>query len=355
MTIPIVPGVEINLLLLGAVGLVLGVISGFTGVGGGFMMTPALIILGFPAHLAVGTSLAWVTGTAIMGTLRHSRLGNIDKKLGALMFLGMVGGIEIGVRILNAATSSGLADQAVLSVAILALLVIGTYTFHEARRYNYQLWYRYVTDGKADTSSTDRTLANYVRGISLPPNIHFAKSGAKISLWVILGISLFAGILAGFMGVGGGFITIPSMIYLFGIESFMAAGTNLFQVAFSTSIGVIRHTMSGNVIIFAATIMLLGSGIGVQIGTQITRYVHGVSVKYTLAVAMLVAMLVSALKLVDIITGHSLSFLGAAMGFVIILGTAVIITAIGGLFVMELRRRHGKPVPLRILLLLVRK
>jgi len=129
-----VSGLEINIFLLVFLGLAVGIVSGFIGVGGGFLITPALIIVGFPASFAVGTSLAWVTGSALMGTLRHRQLGNIDLGLGICMIVGTMCGVEGGVRILNQVKEIGLAEHAVLSTSIGILLVIGIYTLREANK-----------------------------------------------------------------------------------------------------------------------------------------------------------------------------------------------------------------------------
>ena len=121
ITFPTLPGVEINVFLLVLFGLAVGVLSGFIGVGGGYLMTPGLIILGFPANFAVGTSLAWITGSAIIGTLRHRQLGNVDMKLGLVMVAGTMCGVEVGVRLLNLAKSIGVTDVAVLATYIIIL------------------------------------------------------------------------------------------------------------------------------------------------------------------------------------------------------------------------------------------
>jgi uncharacterized membrane protein YfcA len=107
ITFPVMPGVEINLFLLALIGLGAGILSGFTGVGGAFVITPALIVLGFPANFAVGTSLAWVLGNAIIGAFRHRKLGNVDVKLGLVFLVATIGGVEVGVRILGQRYRSG--------------------------------------------------------------------------------------------------------------------------------------------------------------------------------------------------------------------------------------------------------
>ena len=247
-------GIEINIFLLVFLGLAVGIVSGFVGVGGGFLVTPVLIILGFPAHFAVGTSLTWIVGNSIIGTLRHRQLGNVDMKLGALMVVGTVCGVEVGVRILNWTRNMGLADEAVLSVSICMLLIIGVYTFWETRRRKAELDDMLRRKEKLPPDVREVSISSKLQRINIPPMIHFAKSRVTISLWLILAVGLFTGILAGFIGVGGGIIMVPFLVYLIGLPSFMAVGTDIFQVIFSAAYGCIRHTMSGNVIIFAAFI-----------------------------------------------------------------------------------------------------
>ena len=128
------PGVDINIALLISVGLGAGVLSGFAGVGGAFIVTPALIVLGFPANLAVGTSMAWIMGNSIIGMLTHRKIGNVDMKFGVIMIVAAMCGTETGVRILNSITESGTADQIVLTISISLLVIVGSYTLIEAIR-----------------------------------------------------------------------------------------------------------------------------------------------------------------------------------------------------------------------------
>jgi uncharacterized membrane protein YfcA len=340
-----IPGVEINLFLLAFLGLVVGIVSGFVGVGGGFMMTPALIILGFPANLAVGTSLAWVMGNSIVGTLRHRQLGNVDMKLGALMTVCMIGGVEIGVRVLNWTRDMGLADAAVIAVFMCILLVVGGYIFWEISRTKAKLD---NTAGSQEKSSVDVgafPIAAKVRGIKMPPMIHFAQSGVTISLWLLLAIGIFTGILAGFMGVGGGVVIVPSLIYLIGMPSFMAVGTGLFQVIFSAAFGSIRHTMGGNVIIFAAFIVILGSSIGTQFGALATRYLKGIAMRYILASTILVAFLGSTLELISILSESAISWLQTAVIVVTFGGLGVVIAMLVCLFIAAIRYRKASYIP----------
>ena len=155
-------------------------------------MTPALIILGFPAHLAVGTSLAWIIGNSIIGTLRHRQLGNVDMKLGILMIVGTMCGVEVGVRILNWTRNMGLADEVVLSVSICMLLVIGVYTFWEARRRKAELDDMLRRKEELPPAMSLTSISARLQRINIPPMIHFTKSRVTISLWLVLAIGFLS-------------------------------------------------------------------------------------------------------------------------------------------------------------------
>jgi len=339
-------GIEINIFLLVFLGLAVGIVSGFVGVGGGFLMTPILIILGFPAHFAVGTSLTWIVGNSIIGTLRHRQLGNIDMKLGILMVVGTICGIEVGVRVLNLTRNIGLADEVVLSVSICMLLIIGVYTFWETRQRKTKLddMLRRKEELPPDVRAV--SISSKLQRINIPPMIHFAKSRVTISLWLILAVGFLTGILAGLIGVGGGIIMVPSLIYIIGLPSFMAVGTDIFQIIFSAAYGCIRHTMSGNVIIFAAFIMILGSCAGIQFGVLATRYLRGIAMRYVLASTILVAVLGSILKLIDIISESAITWLQTGVVAVTFGGMGLIMVMIIGLFTMAVRYRTGKHIPI---------
>ena len=345
ITFPMIPGIEINLFFLVFLGFVIGVVSGFVGVGGGFLMTPALIILGFPAHFAVGTSLAWVMGNSIVGTLRHRQMGNVDMKLGILMVAGAMGGVEIGVRVLNWTKNAGLADEAVLSVSICMLLIIGAYTFWETRQTKAKLDDKLRRKEKLPLAINSASLSSKLQQINLPPMVDFAKSRVTISLWLVLAVGFLTGILAGFIGVGGGFIMVPALIYLVGLPSFMAVGTSIFQIISPAAFGCVRHTMSGNVIIFAAVIMILASSIGVQLGALITRYVRGISMRYIFTSSILIAILGSILKLMGILSENAATWLQSGVVAVTFGGLGLIMVMIAGLFITAIRYRSGRYIP----------
>jgi len=345
ITFPMMPGFEINIYLLAFLGFAVGVVSGFVGVGGGFLMTPTLIILGFPASFAVGTDLAWIAGNSIIGTLRHRQLGNIDIKLGIIITAGIISGVEVGVRALNWAKSTGLAEEAVLSVAICMLLLIGGYTFWETHQAKAKLDDMIKRKERLPLVMRATAISAKLQQINLPPMIHFAKSRVTISLWLLLAIGFFTGILAGFIGFGGGFIMVPSLIYLVGLPSFMAVGTDMFQIIFSASFGSIRHTMSGNVIIFAAAIMILGSSIGIQFGALATRYLRGISMRYIFSFSILVAITGSILKLISILSESTTIWLQTGVIMVTFGGLGLIMIMIASLLIAAIRYRRGRHRP----------
>ena len=340
-----IQGTEISVLLLVVLSVAAGVVSGFVGVGGGFIMTPVLIILGFPAQYAVGTSVLWVMGNAIIGAIRHRQLGNVDLKLGGIMILFMVGGVEIGIRALNAAKNAGMADASVLSVTICALLLVGSSVFWESTRTKAKMDKMIKDNDKNIENAPFSSLVTVFSRVQLPPIIYFPKSNTRISLWALIVLGVITGILSSFIGVGGGFILVPSLVYLFGVPSYIAVGTNLFKIIFPTAFGAVRYSLDGNVVIFVSFIMLLGSSAGIYFGSLLTRYLREVSMRYTLASAILVAVLGSVLKLIAIIKSSEGSLLNYGMTIITFGGLALIVCTLIGLFIVAIRQKNGRHIP----------
>jgi len=342
---PELPGIDINIFLLIFIGLGAGVLSGFAGVGGAFIVTPALIILGFPANFAVGTALAWIAGNSVIAVLRHRKLDNVDTRLGLVMVAAAMGGMEVGVKILNWTRDIGLVDEVVLSISICMLLIVGIYTLVECSRRKRHLDKLLGKNEKLPPAMRATTLSQKLHRINVPPMLHFAKSGVTISLWMMLAVGFFIGVLAGAVGVGGGFLMVPSLVYLIGLPSFMAVGTDLFQIIFSASYGCIRHTMSSNVVILAAFIMLVASCIGVQFGVSATRYVRGVAVRCVLGISILICATGAILKLANILLGETITSLEVGSVVVTFGGMGLIVMVILALFIMAIRHRRGQPIP----------
>ncbi len=344
----ILPGIEINLVLVVILSLAAGVISGFVGVGGGFIMTPALIILGFPAQYAVGTSVLWVMGNSIIGTFRHRRLGNVDFKLGGIMIVFMVCGVELGIRALTAAKNAGMADTAVLSATIVVLLTVGGSVFWETTQTKAKMDRMIRDKDDAAGDSHFSSLVAVLSRVKLPPIIYFPKADARISLWALIALGVSTGILSSFIGIGGGFIIVPSLVYLFGVPSFIAVGTNLFKIIFPTAFGAIRYTLDGNVIIFVSAIMLFGSSVGIYFGSLLTRYLRDISMRYILASAALVALIGAVFKLIAVLGKSDASWLRYGMTIITFGGLALIVCILIALYIAALRRRKGKYIPLWI-------
>ena len=339
------PGIEINLLLLVFVGLGAGVLSRFAGVGGAFVVTPALIILGLPANLAVGTSLAWVVGNSLIAVIRHGKLGNVDMKLGSVLLVASASGVEVGVRLLNRVKGLGLADEVVLTIAIFLLLAVGGYTLSESLTRKRQLDRMFAHGEKLPAALRTTPLSHKLQSINLPPMVNFAKSQVTISLWIVLAIGFFIGTLSGLIGVGGGFIMVPSLVYVIGLSSFMAVGTDLFQIVFSASYGALRHTMSGNVIILVALIMVAAAAFGVQFGVLATRHVRGVSVRLILAISILLFALGSILKLVYVLSDERTAWLETGSLIVTFATLGLTVLTILVLFLLGRRCQTGQNIP----------
>lgn len=333
-----------NLLLLLFIGLGAGILSGFSGVGGAFIVTPALIIIGFPAHFAVGTGLMWVVGKSVTAAWSHNRLGNVDVKLGLVVLVASTIGMEGGVRVLNWAKGQGMAEEVVLTISLVMLVAVGSYTLVESYNRKKELD-EMRKRGESLPAEHSTGISRRLQRIRLSPVISFPRSGVKISFWILFAIGLFVGTLAGLMGVGGGFIMVPSLVYLVGMPSFMAVGTDLFQIVFSAAYGTIRHTLSGNVYVFAAFLMVITSAIGVQFGVLVTRFVRGISVRYVLGISIILSAVGVALKLTGILNTAGKALFENISLFVTLGSLLVTVLMIIALYITALRHRRGMRVP----------
>jgi uncharacterized protein len=166
LEVMIVPGINIDIISIIFLGFAVGIISGFVGVGGGFIMTPALMILGVPAHYAVGTSMLWVMGNSVIGSMRHRQHGNVDMKLALITTVFVMAGVEIGVRILNWIQTHGVADEVVLVVSSAVLLFVGTFIFWESS--NHKVSRPAVIDTR---DVVEYRLTGFIHSITIPPVI----------------------------------------------------------------------------------------------------------------------------------------------------------------------------------------
>ena len=272
-----IAGITVNPILLAGIGFLVGILGGFFGVGGGFIAGPFMFWAGVPMNFVVGTDLAHMTGKSIVAAKRHRALGHVDIKLGAYMVVATIIGVEIGAQILEGLERAGNVDFVIGIVYILILLSISMFTAWESMRA-----LRMIRTDQIDVKDAVgfEGLTKRVHGIKLRPMISLPASGiASISLWTILGVGMITGILSGALGVGGGFIRMPLLVYVTGIPTHVAVGTDLFEIVFSAGYGTITHAIKGNVDILMALVMQTGAAIGAQIGATSTRFFAGPKIR----------------------------------------------------------------------------
>lgn len=281
-----ISGVEIMAWKLILLGFTVGVIGGFFGIGGAFMVTPALNVFGFPMAYAIGTDMAHIAGKSIVATAKHRKYGNVDVKLGVIMIIGTAVGIELGATFIMWLEKVGQVDKVVRYTYMVLLFGLSSYMLYEY----FKLTKGTAGVGKKVVSDAGASgLALKMHSIKIPPMINLPVSGFAISIWVILIVAAITGFVAGFLGVGGGFLRMPALIYVIGAPTRIAVGTDLFEVMISGAYGAFSYAIKGRVELVAAVIMLIGAAIGAQFGTLATQYVKGLKIRLYFAVTMLLA------------------------------------------------------------------
>ncbi len=290
----LITGVVISPIILAGIGFVVGVLGGFFGVGGGFLAGPLMFWAGVPINFVVGTDLAHMTGKSIVAARRHRALGNVDLRLGFLMILGTIPGIELGAQTIEFLDAAGNADQYVGYTYVIILLGIGLFTGWESlRALRVQRTDQLEVKGALDIPLT-RERSGFFK---LPPMIKLPASGIEISLWPVVFVGVVTGFLAGFLGVGGGFLRLPLLVYLVGVPTHVAVGTDLFEIVISAGFGTISHALKGNVDIMIALTMQTGAAIGAQIGAVGTRYFSGPSIRLMFSILPILAAIMVLLRL----------------------------------------------------------
>jgi uncharacterized membrane protein YfcA len=297
-----IAGVTISPLALVGIGFLVGILGGFFGVGGGFIAGPLLFWTGVPTNIVVGTDLAHMTGKSIVASNRHRSLGHVDLKLGVVMVTGTIIGVEIGAQLIELLEDMGNVDQVVGISYVIILILISAFTAWESIRAirMIQAEKLAVKDVIAFQNITKR-----MHGIRLWPMVSFPGSGiASVSLWVVLGVGLLSGILAGFLGVGGGFIRMPLLVYVIGVPTHVAVGTDLFEIVFSSGFGTLTHALKGNVDILIALVMHTGAAIGAQIGAVSTRFFAGPRIRLLFSALPLIGAILVIIRLATGTEGH---------------------------------------------------
>ncbi|MCJ7700400.1 MAG: sulfite exporter TauE/SafE family protein [Anaerolineales bacterium] len=272
-----IAGVTVNPFLLAGIGFLVGILGGFFGVGGGFIAGPFMFWAGVPMNFVVGTDLAHMTGKSIVASKRHRALGHVDVKLGMLMVLGTIVGVEVGAQIIEGLENSGRVDIIIGVTYVVILLLISAFTAWESLRA-----LRMIRTDQMDVKDAVgiKGLSERVHGFKLWPMISLPASGiTSISLWTILGVGFITGVLSGSLGVGGGFIRMPLLVYVMGLPTHVAIGTDLFEIVFSSAYGTLTHALKGNVDILMALVMQTGAAVGAQIGATSTRFFAGPKIR----------------------------------------------------------------------------
>ncbi len=302
--------VHINLLAMLFFGFIVGGMAGFFGVGGGFLITPMLnAIFGVPYPVAVGSSLSLLVGITVASTIRHSKYGNIDYKLGMVMVLGTSVGVEAGAKLLN--LIKGLQNllpqtaghhidllEIILSIAYIVMLsLIGLSIFRESLKTMKMT--RSMASGTRGSGEPEASEGvKKIRALKWKPMLRFNASGISgISLWVITGIAFATGVLSGFMGIGGGFIMMPALIYIIGCPTVIAVGTSLFSILFTAAYGSFTYSLEGNIDLVLVTSLLISSTIGSVIGASFTRKAGGPNVRMLFSLIAFVAVIIVGIKL----------------------------------------------------------
>jgi len=341
----IIAGVQAPVFLLVFVGFTVGIVGGFIGVGGGYMVTPALIVFGFPGYMASGIDMTHIAGKGLVSTLRHRQLGNIDWTLAMSMVAGTMLGVELGVRVLVYFKKLGVAGVVLLVTSVVVMFSLFLYTQIETRRAHRQMR-ELVPDGKGvgrefQTSS----LPKFFQSIPLSPIVRCRTARVVVSMWVIVLVGVVTGFLAGFLGVGGGFIRVPALVYLVGASTHIAVGTDLVEIVFSGGYGALRHSIEGHVDMMAVVFMISGALFGAQLGSIATAYVRGPAIRYVLSYSLILATLGSVMRLIYVATGQTVEWLSFA-AVILTLGEMIFLC----LFILSLlwfarQHRRGLWVP----------
>ena len=282
---------NINIFLIVFIGMIVGALSGLFGVGGGFLMTPLLIFLGIPPVVAVGSEAPHVLASSVSGVIAHWRKKNVDFKMGFFLLSGGVVGSTVGVNLFKLLNTYGQIDIVIQFLFIIFLGFIGISMAFESAK---------TTIKNYRTTSAIRTKLHQHSWIhGLPFKLRFHRSKLYISAIPPILIGFFVGILSAMMGVGGGFIMIPSIVYILGMSTNVVVGTSLFQIIFVTANSTFFQSyLNQTVDIVLSALMILGGVIGAQIGVRLGSQLKA---EYLRGILAILVLLVCAKILTDLI------------------------------------------------------
>jgi uncharacterized protein len=297
-----IAGNAVNVFLLLGLGGLVGFLSGLFGVGGGFLMTPLLMMIGVPATIAAASDSNQIVAASASGTYAHARAGSVDFKMGGLLLAGGIVGGSLGVLVIRLLRSVGEANFAITVTYVLMLGGIGSYMFAESLQ-GLRGGRRPPQEGAAERRSPLARLLD-----ALPLRTHFARSNVTFSALVPVFFGIVVGVLAAVMGVGGGFIMVPVMVYLLRMPMHVVVGTSLFQIlATCINVTILQATVNHTVDVVLALILLIGSVIGAQLGARFSKRLQADQLKILMSVIVLVVMVKMLLSLLlrpDVMLGY---------------------------------------------------
>lgn len=281
---------SVNIFLILGMGAGVGLLSGIFGVGGGFLMTPLLIFIGVPPAVAVGTEANQIVASSVSGVLAHWRRRNVDVKMGVILLIGGLIGSTLGVYLFALLREIGQVDLFIKLAYVVFLGLVGGLMMVESARAMMKSRKGPASRGKLHTH-------NWLHG--LPLKMKFRRSKLYISALLPFGVGVLVGILSAMMGVGGGFVMVPAMIYLLGMPTSVVVGTSLFQIIFVTANATFFQAyLNQTVDIVLAVLLLLGAVVGAQFGTKIGAKLKGEQLRGLLALMVLAVCVKLALDLV---------------------------------------------------------
>ena len=282
-----IAGNSVNIPAVFGLGGLVGLLSGIFGVGGGFLMTPLLIMMGIPPTVAAATDSNQIVGASTSGTLAHLRLGNVDVKMGLLLLIGGVLGGTVGVQVIKLLRALGNADFLINITYVLMLGLVGGYMFIESL----QSMRKAKAPVKKEPEKHAKSGAFARLAGMLPWQMDFPRSGVRMSPILPLLLGGLVGLLSAIMGVGGGFIMVPVMVYLLRMPMHVVVGTSLFQILFTCVNVTIMQARTNHTVDFVlALVLLIGSSLGAQIGAIVGKKLGGEQLKILLASLVLVMM-----------------------------------------------------------------
>ena len=278
-------------------GVGVGIIGGFFGMGGAWMVTPGLNILGFPMAFAIGTDIAHMAGKSLISTMRHGRFGNVDYKLGLIMLVGTVVGFEVGAQMVMWLERLGNVEGVVRYLYLVLLAFIAWMVFHDYAKRRQKEREALRAGREVDRLATGVEWHKTFHKIKIPPMVTLKEAGIHCSMWLPILVSFLTGWLGGMLGIGGGLIRMPSLIYILGVPTHVAVGTDLFEVAISGLYGAATFTYKGRTELLAAIIMLVGAAMGAQVGAVATKYIKGYGIRIAFGLAVIGCAISIVLKL----------------------------------------------------------